>query len=71
MDGTSYLFDTELIRRHKNVGILNTEEQEEMLWTLLFLGFDEIGNKNEESSFLKKKTKGNYWCLICRIEFEF
>ena len=54
MDGTSYLFDTELIRRHKNVGILNTEEeQEEMLWTLLFLGFDEIGNKNEESSFLK------------------
>ena len=24
--GTSYLFDTELIRRHKNVGILNTEE---------------------------------------------
>ena len=37
---------------------------------LLFLGFDEIGNKNEESSFLKKKTKGNYWCLICRFEFE-
>ena len=54
--GTSYLFDTELIRRHKNVGILNTEETPHTtLWTLLFLGFDndEIGNKNEECSFLK------------------